>query len=151
MIIWTERQYQAFLKKAGIQEPTSEKVETQPTTPVAPIEPIMHVAPVRNKSFAEHVGKMLRVGLAGLTMMGLGAALHSELSSTSSPAMAATAAAQPVKVAHHAHIKKHRPRKKHHSIKKHVDKPVKTVIKPDIEEIESRVTTLEERMDAHGL
>jgi hypothetical protein len=45
VIIWSEKQYQAFLRKSGLQEPTTEKVEMPKVEPVIPIAPIASAAP----------------------------------------------------------------------------------------------------------
>jgi hypothetical protein len=45
MIIWSEKQYQAFLRKSGMSEPTSEKA----STPVSPASPIIYNEPVKSK------------------------------------------------------------------------------------------------------
>lgn len=47
MIIWTEKQYQAFLKKSGMSEPTTEKVEASPALskpmPTMPVQAALAV------------------------------------------------------------------------------------------------------------
>lgn len=100
--------------------------------------------PVAIEARQSIVGNIVRKALGVVTVLILGMGLQQELSQP----VTATPVVQTVKPVHH--VRKHHHKKCHCSCKKSLTKPVQhynTNDKPDVEELESRITTLEERLN----
>lgn len=111
MIIWSEKQYQSFLNKSGLKEPTSEKAET-------PITPVVQPVPApQSRTIIQNVGKdwTKPVFMVCLTVIAVVGMVHEKPTNATPPT--------PVKV--EQVIKHHRVKKKCYcSCKKHLTKPV---------------------------
>lgn len=140
MIIWSEKQYEEFKRKAGLVEPTTEAKPD--ATPVAPT--LAAAIPASPRQI--NVGS----GLFNKFIMGLGLmAIGSILSNSCQPqpiAKSAVAVAAPVVKSHNSHIVKHRIKRKKacrcNCIKnKVVDKPTEAVkVEPSVKQIERVLT-----------
>lgn len=135
MIIWSEKQYKAFLEKAHSVMPEPTKVE--PAMPVSPVaRPVILPSPS-----PVYVNNWTRpVFLVCLTVVAVVGMVHEKPSN---------ATVSPVKV---EQVAKPTHKIKLHHHKKVVDSQFKKRIiaksdTPDIEEIEARLTTVEERLD----
>lgn len=136
MIIWTEKQWKRYQEQTGKVEPAKSEPEPVEAKPAVPFMAI--TKPVRSEP--SPVNNWTKpVFMVCLTVVAVVGMVHEKPSNATVPVKVE----QVVKPVHK--IKMH-----HH--KKVVDKPFKKRIiaksdTPDIEEIERRLTTVEERLD----
>lgn len=115
MIIWSEKQYQSFLRKSGMQEPTTEKAETPKIEPVSQPIATKPVAPVQIVGSNNWTKPICAICLTIIAVVGM---VHEKPSDAQVAPVKIERVAKPV---HHAKRKHHRRKKCHCDCKKVVD------------------------------